>query len=219
MGQDIKSNQRALDIAAAYPGFVYPALGLHPWNIRAARVDAELEFIQANIDKAVAVGEIGLDYHKGVRENADKPLQKEVLGRLLEIALRHGKPAAVHSRYAWRDAYDIVLASGVKKVVFHWFTGPSSVLREVIAAGYYLSATPAAAYHEEHRRAVKECPPDRLLLETDSPVTYARGTAAEFRAQPADVARSLSAVALARNTTEADLAAVTTANARTLFGF
>jgi len=218
VGQDVASNARTLAIAAQYPGFVYPALGCHPWNIRAENIEENLEFINANIDKTVAIGEIGLDYNKRVRENADKDLQKRVLNEILKIAKAHGKPALIHSRYAWRDALELVVESGVAKAVFHWFTGPTSVLRDIIERGYYISATPAIEYHEEHRRAVKETPLSQLLLETDSPVTYARSREGEFMASPADVARSLKGAAALKGVGEAEIATVITVNAKRLFG-
>src|SRR4030042_537494 len=79
MGQDVKTNTKTLEIAGKYPGFVYSALGWHPWYIKEPDIDANLDFIKANIDKAVAIGEVGLDYHKRVREGAEKDLQKRVL--------------------------------------------------------------------------------------------------------------------------------------------
>jgi TatD DNase family protein len=218
VGQDLKSNVRTLEIAAQYPGFVYPALGLHPWNIREAEVDTNLDFIKANISKAVAVGEVGLDYHKRVREGADKDLQKRVLLELLKIAEDNRKPACIHSRYAWRDAFDLVREAGLEKAVFHWYTGTSSVLRDIISGGYDISVTPAVSYHEEHRRAVKETPLEQLLLETDSPVTYARGREGEFKASPADTMRSLKGAAELKGLNEAELAEITTRNAKRLFG-
>jgi TatD DNase family protein len=218
MGQDVKSNTRTLEIAAQYPGFVYPALGLHPWNVREAAVDANLYFIKANISKAVAIGEVGLDYHKRVREGADKDLQKRVLRELLKIAKDNGKPACIHSRYAWRDAFDLVREAGLEKAVFHWYTGTSSVLRDIIESGYFISVTPAVSYHEEHRRAVKETPLEQLLLETDSPVTYARGREGEFIATPADALQSLKGAAELKGISEAELAEITTQNAKRLFG-
>ncbi len=218
VGQDVSSNARTLEIAGQYPGYVYPALGCHPWNIREENIEVNLEFIKANISKAVAVGEIGLDYHKRVRALADKDLQKRVLRELLAIAKAHNKPALIHSRYAWRDALDLVIESGLEIAVFHWFTGRSSVLRDIIERGYYISATPAIEYHEEHRRAVKETPLAQLLLETDSPVTYARGREGEFNAFPADVTRSLKGAAALKGISELEIAAATTENAKRLFG-
>ncbi len=218
VGSDIASNIKTLEIGAKYPGFVYPALGLHPWNIKELEIEANLAFIRDNIAKAIAIGEVGLDYHKRVRAAADKDLQKSVLRELLKIAKGNDKPALIHSRYAWRDAYDMVREAGLNKAVFHWYTGTSGVLRDIIDSGYYISVTPAVEYHEEHRRAVKETPPEKLLLETDSPVVYARGREGEFTAGPADVLRSLKGAAALKGLSEGELAAATTENARKLFG-
>jgi TatD DNase family protein len=218
VGSDIKSNERTLNIAARYPGFVYAALGWHPWYIKETDIEATLGFVREKMDKAVAVGEIGLDYHKRVRELANKDLQKRALDGLLKIAKEYNKPALVHSRYAWRDAFDMVRGAGITKAVFHWYTGTSSVLRDIIDSGYYISITPATEYHEEHRRAIKETPLGQLLLETDCPVTYARGREGEFKATPADAARSLRGAAALKGLSEAELAAATTENARRLLG-
>ncbi len=217
VGSDLKSNERILSIAQAYPGYVYPALGYHPYNIQPAEIDSNLEFISSHIAEAVAIGEIGLDYHKKVREGADKDVQKHVLRALLELARAHDKPALVHSRYAWQDSLTLVETARVKRAVFHWYAGTSSVLRNIVGLGYYISATPAVEYHPEHRRAVKEIPPDRLLLETDAPVVYGRGTDHEFESRPAHLRRTLAGAAAVKGITEAQLAEITTANARLFF--
>ena len=41
---------------------VYAVLGIHPWDLDPSEVDLTLGFIRKNMDKAVGVGEIGLDY-------------------------------------------------------------------------------------------------------------------------------------------------------------
>ena len=218
VGSDYDSNQKVLELARVYKGFVYPALGLHPGNIIDSEIDRNLEFIEAHIDRTVAIGEIGLDYHKKVRARAEKDLQKRVLKQVLEIAKKHAKPVIIHSRYAWRDAFNSVEASQVEKVVFHWYTGTSSVLRDIVSHGYFISATPAVEYHEEHRRAVKESPLERLLLETDSPVVYRRGSEFEYESRPADIVRALKGVAGLKGISEDQIAEVTTENALRLFG-
>ena len=218
VGSDRRPNVRTLEISGQYPHFVYPALGLHPWelgNLGTSGIDDSLQFIEQNIASAVAVGEIGLDYDKRALKVASKELQQEVLRRLLNIAGKHAKPVSIHSRYAWKDALRLVQEAGVDRAVFHWFTGFSSVLRDIINGGYSVSATPAAEYHEEHRRAVKEAPLERLFLETDSPVAY--GRAVRYESRPADVARSLRAVSQLKGITEATIAEQTTANAIDFF--
>jgi TatD DNase family protein len=186
--------------------------------MREPAIDDNLDFIKSNIDKAVAVGEVGLDYHKRVRAGAEKDLQKTVLKQLLEIAAEHEKPALLHSRYAWRDALTAVEEAGVQKAVFHWYTGPSSVLRDIIGQGFYISVTPAVEYHEEHRRAVREVPLERMLLETDAPVVYGRGRNSEFMASPVDVNRSMAGASLLRDLSKREIAEKTTENAGKLFG-
>jgi TatD DNase family protein len=218
LGLDIKTNNRSLEIAGQYSGYVYPALGWYPWNLKETEIDANLDYIKANISRAVAVGEVGLDYHKKAREAAGKDLQKRVLRELFKIAGENDKPVSIHSRYAWRDALDLVREVGLKKAVFHWYTGPSSVLKDIIKGGYYVSVTPAVSYNEEHRRAVKEMPLEQLLLETDTPVTYNWGREGEFKATPADALRSLRGAAEIKGISEQVLAEATTQNAKRLFG-
>ena len=219
VGQDYESNVKVLELAHKYSGMVYPALGLHPWSLGqmdSGQLDLTLSLIEENVNQAVGIGEVGMDYHKRVKAAADKERQKEAFRLVLEIARRHDKAVSIHSRYSWKDCFDLVRDSGVSKAVFHWYTGFSSVLREIIAGGFFISATPAAEYHDEHRRAIKECPLDRLLLETDTPVTYGRET--KFQARPADVVRTLEAVALLKGLDRGVVARQTTANASRLFG-
>jgi TatD DNase family protein len=218
VGSGYESNQRVLALAQLYKGFIYPALGLHPWSLKGEDIKRNLEFIEAQIHNIVAIGEVGLDYDKRVRAWAGKDLQKEVLGQVLKIAQTYNKPVIIHSRYAWRDSLDLVSQAKLEKVVFHWYTGTSGVLRDIISHGYFISATPAVEYHEEHRRAVKEAPLERLLLETDSPVTYRRGTELEYESRPAHILRTLRTVSQLTGVDEAKIAEVTTDNARELFG-
>jgi TatD DNase family protein len=218
VGSNHQSNIKTLEISQEHRRFVYPALGLHPWelgNLGNFAIDDNLRFIERNIASAVAVGEIGLDYDKRVLKVASKELQKDILGRLLNMARKYAKPAIIHSRYAWKDALHLVQDVGIDKAVFHWFTGFSSVLRGIIDGVYFVSATPAAEYHKEHRRAVKEAPLPRLLLETDCPVTY--GREARYESQPADVLRGLEAVSQLKGIDEATIAEQTTRNAIDFF--
>jgi TatD DNase family protein len=220
VGSDYESNHKVLEIAEEYESFVYPALGLHPWSLRTSALDIErsLQFIESNIESAVAIGEIGLDYHKELLKSANKGWQQEVFKRVLQLAKRYNKPAIIHSRYAWRDALTLAKEMRVEKAVFHWYTGPLNVLREALAQGYFISATLATEYHEEHRRAIKEVPLERLLLETDSPVIYRAGTDFEHRSEPADVIRTLNAVAKLKHIESTIVAGKTTENVLRLYG-
>jgi TatD DNase family protein len=218
VGSDYQSNQKVLALAEVYGDFVYPALGLHPWNLGGADIERNLEFIEAHIHRAVGIGEIGLDYHKRVKERAGKDLQMRVLREVLQLAKTYKKPAIIHSRYAWQDSLSLVTEAQLEKVVFHWYTGTSGVLRDIINHDYFISATPAVEYHKEHRRAVKEVPLSRLLLETDSPVAYGQGPdGLKYESRPVHVLNALRGAASLKTIDEAELAQLTTDNALKFF--
>ncbi len=218
VGINFETNQKVLDLAEKYSGLVYPALGLHPQELPemdVVEVDRTMIQIEEHIEKAVALGEIGLDYHKRIRALASKERQQAVLRSVILLARKHEKPVSIHSRYAWKDVLTIAAEIGIKDAVFHWYTGPSSVLRDLLAQGYYVSATPATEYHSEHRRAVREAPLYRLFLETDSPVSYGRED--RYTAAPKDVVRSLNAASEITGIDVESLADQTTQNAIQFF--
>lgn len=220
VGVDYESNNRILEIAERYKAFVFPALGCHPQNFGETKqsIERNLQFIEDHIENAVAIGEIGLDYHKKVRARTDKDTQHQVLRDILEMARRFEKPVSVHSRYSWRDCLNIVGESQVEKVVFHWYSGPLSVLHDLHQKGFYTSATPAVAYGAEHTQAISQTPLESLMLETDSPVVYHRGTESARASEPADaVTEVLKIVATLKEVDEETMAKKTTENAINFF--
>lgn len=208
IGMDRESNRRTLELAAQFPGVVHPAIGYHPWSIEAAQVDQELAFIAANLGCCVALGEIGLDY----RAKAKKPLQWEVLARLLPLARASGLPVILHCRFSHERTLRMAQEAGVEKAVFHWYSGSIAVLDGIIAAGYHISATPALLYSPQHQAAVKHAPIERILIETDAPVEY-QGKATG----PADVLLTLRELSKIKNMDEAEVAERTSSNAREFF--
>ena len=208
VGMDLASNKRVLDMAAAYPGLVYPALGIHPWAVEASELEETLEFVRSHIHDCVAVGEIGLDYWI----KKDRKLQREAFTQLLEIAVEHAKPVSTHSRGSYEDVLRMVKESGTDKAVFHWYSGPLEITKEIVDCGYYVSATPAAEYSKKHRDVLQTVPLDNLLLETDCPVKYNN-----IKSEPSNVCVSLEAVAKLKDEDPEVVAETTTKNSMRLF--
>jgi TatD DNase family protein len=80
VGSSIQSNQKILEICQVHWRFIYPALGLHPWelgNLDPSQINDTIKFIEEKISNIVAIGEIGLDYDKRVLQRTSKELQKE----------------------------------------------------------------------------------------------------------------------------------------------
>jgi len=208
VGMDVESNQRTLEIAREYPGYVHPALGYHPWEIDEKEVEKNLSFVRNHLEGCVAVGEIGLDYKVKVK----KELQREVFGTLLDIAREYEKPVILHCRFSHPDALKMVRERGIGQAVFHWYSGSLSTLEEIIGLGYFISATPALRYSPPHQEAIRRAPLELLLLETDAPVNY-QG----LEARPKDVRISVEEVARLKGLSIEEVSKQTTLNACQFF--
>jgi TatD DNase family protein len=155
VGMDLASNQRTLELARQFPGIVFPALGYHPWSITLEGIEANLTFLEENLPAAAALGEVGLDYQAKIK----KKLQQQVFGRLLEIAARLGRPVIIHTRFSQARAWQMVQEAGLgPRAVFHWYSGSLEVLKDILAGGGFISATPALQYSPPHQEAVKFTP-------------------------------------------------------------
>jgi len=208
VGMDIESNKKVLKITAANPQFVYPALGYHPWQIKEKEVDANLSFIRDHVEEGVALGEIGLDYKIQVK----KELQWKVFGELLDIAIESDKPVILHCRYSHRRAFEMVGERKIKRAIFHWYSGPLDLLDKILSMGYFISATPALIYSPSHQEAIKQAPLERILLETDTPVSY-QGK----ESRPKDVQITLQEVVRIKKLNPAIVSEQTTINASQFF--
>jgi len=216
VGGNLETSRATLSWADEFEGYVYPAMGIHPTEWMGDDVEKTLSFIDGNVDRCVAVGEIGLDYwNREARKSEEmREKQREIYKRLLEIAVDHGKPASVHGRGAWEDALELAQEHGPDRIIFHWFSGPLEILRGVLDSGFLISATPAAEFSRDHRAALAEAPLESIVIETDSPVSY-HGK----RAEPADILLTLRSLAELKEVPEEEVGEVTTRNARTFFGF
>lgn len=214
VGVNLATCKRTLELADAFPGYVYPALGIHPTEWREDDIASTSRFIEEHIDDCLAVGEIGLDYwNRDARKNKDiRERQRELYIYQLQMAREHEKPASVHGRGSWEDALQLAIKHGPDRIVFHWYSGPLNVLSEVIDTGYLISATPASEFSKHHRAALVKAPIERIVIETDSPVSY-HGKQAE----PADILLTLRSLADLKGISKDEAARITTSNAKRFF--
>ena len=227
-GLEPTSNRRVLELCAQYP-HLKPACGIYPVDAIARQitpedwtydfappapfdVDAEIDWIEANIDQMVAVGECGLDQY-WVKTQAEE--QERVLRRLCRVAKAHDKPVILHTRKAEQRTFDILLEEGIEKADFHCYGGKLKLARRIAEAGYYLSIPPVVVRAESFQRLVAELPLDRLLTETDCPYM---GPDKEGRNEPAFVPRGVAAMAEARGIEVEAMADAIRENCRRLFG-
>lgn len=209
VGMDLASNEKALEFSSRYPQVVYPALGYHPWKVDISGLRANLEFLRSHLDRAVAIGEVGLDY----RVSVPREIQEGVFQEILDLAWEKDMPVIVHARLAHEEAFERVRRQALKKAVFHWYSGPLKTLKELLLHGYYISATPALSYSPKHREAVSFAPLKQILIETDAPTPY-QG----IPSSPAQVVQTLTELARIKGIGIEEAALKTTQNARDFFG-
>ena len=159
-----------------YP-FVYGAVGIHPDEAGTLTEEhmSEMERL-LDLEKIVAVGEIGLDYYW---DNESHDVQKKWFIRQLELAKKKDMPVIIHSREAAADTMEIMrgYASGMRAVI-HCYSYSVEMAREYVKMGYYIGIGGVVSFKNAKKlvNVVKEIPLTSIVLETDcpylSPVPY-----------------------------------------------
>ena len=209
VAMNLDSCRKTLTLADKFPDTVLPAIGYHPWSIKAEDVEDTINFITKNIQRCIAIGEVGLDYKVKVK----KKLQKAVFSKLLNLSVKYNKPVIIHSRFSHQRTYEMAVKAGVEKVVFHWYSGPVDILDNIIASGYHISATPALAYSPQHQAAMERAPVEKILIETDAPVQYG-----DRSSEPADLHETLLHLSRIKEMPADKLAEIVTKNTERFFG-
>jgi TatD DNase family protein len=216
---DLKTCVDSLKLAERFPGTVYAALGIHPWNVSALR-ESELQKILKLIseqkqNKAVlAIGEVGLDYKYASIWNE----QVMVFNEMLKLAEKLDLPAIIHSRGTTAQIVEMLPSYNVKKVLLHWFSNPISVLSKVVENGYYITEGPPAAYSNGIREVVRRIPLENLLTETDGPVRYWKKPFDGRMTTPAFIPTVVKAIAEVKKMSEVDVSERIIKNFEEFFG-
>lgn len=213
IGTGIDSCRVALALADEHDG-VHAALGIDPHQAatgEAARLD-ELRRLLAH-ERAVAVGEAGLDYHYGAETKEE---QRRLFQGQLDLARDLELPVVVHTRSANADT-EAMLREHEGAVVMHCFSEPG-LLAAGLERGWYFSFAGNVTYPKaaDLREAAAAVPADRILAETDSPYLAPQPLRGRPN-EPAHVVHTLAALAEARGDDPADLEARIDGNATAAF--
>lgn len=166
----LESLDKTRKLMEQYP-FVFGAFGLHPdetGDMDEAVMDKIRTFCR--MEKAVAVGEIGLDYYWDKEQH-----QRQIywFERQMQLAREEGLPVIIHSRDAAADTLDAIKRMHAEEIggVCHCFSYPKEMAKEYIDMGFYIGIGGVVTF--KNARKLKEVtaytPLDRILLETDSP--------------------------------------------------
>ncbi len=221
MGGAPEGNTLAADCAGKYPGEIFFAAGFDRYLATEPREPAGLATL---LDRpgAVAVGEIGLDYHYSPET---RDAQRALFAEMLALARTRRLPVVVHSREAEDDTIAMLQEHAAawpgepgRLGVLHCFTGGPEFARRVVDVGLYVSFSGITSFRnaDSIRAAALLVPADRLLVETDSPYLAPIPHRGE-RNEPAFVVDVARALAAARGAALEEIARQTTMNAELLF--
>jgi TatD DNase family protein len=229
VGTDASSSREALSVVetlrnGAGPGGDpfggWATVGLHPHDAAAGTAELEqmlTEAVSQRPGSVAAVGECGLDYHY---DHSPRPVQREVFATQIALAREHDLALVVHSREAWDDTIDILRnVRPPMRTVFHCFTGDADDARVCLDLGAYLSFSGIITFKNasDVRDALKVCPIDRLLVETDAPFLAPAPHRGEPN-RPAWVSVVGEAAAHVKSMGEQELAEATVLTTREVFG-
>ena len=229
---DSLSHQNLFDLAAKYPDYLFPTIGLHPTAVNEfmqtnGYYESEIDVIEDMLVKhrkdIVAIGEIGLDYYWSDEFIGQ---QKEALATLLQIAKRENLPVILHIRDSkegvgeiWNDVLQLIEERGVERGVFHSFAGSVEIVQRVmkLKGDWLFGVNGVLTFKKSPMPEVyADVPLDRLVFETDAPylapVPY-RGKRNESSFIP-EIALLLASV---KGVSLDEISRVTTENANRMF--
>ena len=225
---DVPSVHASIELSRRYPGFFYAMAALHPSEVKDA-TDADVEAVRALCaePEVVAVGESGLDYYW---DRSFNEKQQEVLRRHARIAVETDLPLVLHNRdQKGSDASSRDLVAILREVqaepggerlrgVFHCFGGPAWLADEVLALGFHVGIGGTLTFRNGGvPEAIEAVPLERIVLETDAPYLAPEPFRGK-RNEPAYVRHVAERLAEVKRVAFDEVAAITTANARALFG-
>ena len=167
---NLESLENTRKLMEAYP-FIYGAFGLHPDEVGDLNEDV-MERMRGlcRLEKAVAVGEIGLDYYWD-KENHEK--QQYWFRRQIALAREEKLPMIIHSREAAADTLRVMKEEKSEEIggVIHCFSYSAEMAEEYLKMGFYLGIGGVVTFKnaKKIKEVVQMAPMERILLETDSP--------------------------------------------------
>jgi TatD DNase family protein len=216
---DLQTSVDSLNLAEKHPGLVYPALGIHPWNVNVLKeneLENTLKLISDENQKktVIAIGEIGLD--SKYEKTWDKQLM--VFDKMLRLAETLALPVIIHSRGTTAQIVDMLPSYNLKRVLLHWFSYPLTALSQAVSHGYYITEGPPTAYSRGIREVVANVPLTNLLTETDGPVKYYKPPFNGQMTKPSFIRTVVDAIAEVKNRPVDDVAEQIAKNFDVFFG-
>jgi TatD DNase family protein len=213
MGVDLERSRAAVALAHSFES-VWAGVGHQPSETSPFELAGLTEL--ARDERVVAIGEVGLDFEQPGSPPRDAQIER--LNLLFGLAVQLDLPVSVHNRGAAAEVESAIDEHRGLCGVMHYFALEWDWAERFLQLGFYLSFAGLVTRPSRHalREVVKQCPADRLLLETDSPYGNAHKRMGVPN-RPAYLMDTAELVAELRGVSVDELAARESANALALF--
>lgn len=220
IGTDPQSSHRCLDLAKLHDN-VFAAVGLHP-NYCATFDDSHWNAILEIVDdpNVVAIGETGLDKYW---DDCPFDVQLKWFQRHINLSFEKNKPLVIHTRECETEMIETLESQardGRIIGIMHSFAGSADAAKRCLDLGMYISFAGMVTFKKsgELREVAKLIPDDRILIETDSPYLSPVPLRSKRPNVPMNVEHTAKCIAMARDVSVEQLAALTFENANRVFG-
>ncbi len=238
VGDNVSNSVQALKDADDYP-WCYAAVGIHPAHA-STYDDSDIDRIRelAAHPKAMAIGEIGLDFYYG---KEDREEQQELFRKQIRLANELRMPIMIHSRDAHQLTMDILNEEGAftderkswfparpsadggteadARVQLHCYSGSVELAYEYVRLGATISLGGPITFKNGKKAAevARQIPIEYLLSETDAPYLAPE----PFRGRPNKspyITHVVRRMALLKGIEYEEAAAILTENGKRFFG-
>jgi len=167
VSQNVPDAKEVVELARKNDG-VYCSIGVHPHEADGFRSMDVTALRELCIEPSIkAVGEIGLDFFRGI---SSRPNQEVAFEVQVDMARSMELPMVLHVRDAAGRARAILDDHGYHCGVLHCFTGDRKMAEWAVERGYFVSFAGNLTYGDERLADVcRTIPRDRLMVETDAP--------------------------------------------------
>ena len=207
-----------LQLEKDYPGHVFLMMGLHPTHVK-ENYEEELAHVVEMLDKHkfYAVGEIGIDLYW---DKSTLAIQQDAFRQQIKLAKQHKLPIVIHCREAFDEIFEILEEEKSDELygIFHCFTGTLEQAHQAISYNMKLGIGGVATFKNgKIDQFLNEIDLKHIVLETDSPYLAPKPFRGK-RNESSYILKVVEKLSGIYNTSEENIADITTENSKAIFG-
>ena len=226
VSSNVADAEKAIQIAKAYPGVVFAAVGLHPQQTDPENKMPLVEQVSklarlARSKEVVAIGECGLDYSPSPPGEKDRTKKDQLFlfEKQIELAQKLNLPIIIHCRKAFADVISTLLQhiGALKRGgVFHCYSAGKKGIEKVNQLEFLFGVDGNLTYDPGLQNVFKQIPLEKILLETDAPFLAPEPFRGQ-RNEPAHVKIIAKRLAKSKGVSFKKVCQITSQNAQKLF--